>query len=785
LQFLAVRDGAYETNEYGVLLGPVNAGESRMVTLLYKATASGLAPVVTSADGGVSDGDWQNNWRSGWVFVVPADPGKSIIEMSSQGAILAWDASRQQVLAAFPNKSWDLFVLDPGTLEPVSRMSLPGLPQFIVTCNNGRHAWVSLSDASALRVDLNSMSIDLQFSYGEAAPVWAVATPPGKSNLLVVAADPGWLGNNRLILFDNGLKRPGEYGPIGWAGGGVSLLFTAEGRFFLGASQMLRELRLTPTGFEEVRNLDNAAQYDNVSLTWAAGRLFYKLGRWVDPGTGAFDDSLFPGYPLTTDEQTSQLYTASGSRILWGGTPMQIRCLDATSLASKWQAVLELPSSDVGAILPMGTNGCVLVGSSVWLVRPQLFGAPAADLALGISNAPVTAEVGIPLEVRVSVTNRSVWTAPNTSVQVLFGPGLTYTDQPPGGAGKVSLGDLNGVTNFSVWALPTAAGATELELQTTSNLPDPAPDAGRANIPITVLPPPVLQLDNTVLPEGRSYNSTPVTARLSRPASTNLSVSFAVAPIAARPEDFQVLSGSFEFAPGESSARAYLVQGNATPEFDKTALLTLSSTSVVLAASNVVLTIANDDWPMVSVTNVSLAEGNSGFTNANFKFSLSPKAPFPVSVQFEVVPGTATPGADYLPRQGWIQVPANTDSQIVPVPVLGDRAFEPAETASLVLLSTMNASMGSGSAPLTIRNDDAPAAPFLHVAPLGPDLFRFEFVTEPGATYQLQSRTNLTGDTWKNAGTTVSGTGNVEGESQPAPSGSAIFYRLRAWSNSR
>lgn len=782
LQFLGVQNSGHGTNEYGVLLGSVDAGDSRTVGLLYKAVAPGLAPVVTSANGSVSDGDWHNSWGSGWVYVAPADPGKSIIEMSSQGSLMAWDASRQQVLAAFPDKSWDLFVLNPGTLEPVSRMRLPGLPQFIVTCNNGRHAWVSLSDASAVRVDLDAMSIDQQFSYGEAAPVWAVATPPGKSNLLVVATDPGWLGNNRLILFDNGVKRPGEYGPLGWAGGGVSLLFTPEGRLFLGASQMLRELRLTATGFEEVRNLDGAAQYDNVSLTRAAGRLFYKLGRWVDPETGTFDDGLFPAYPLAADDQTSLLYTASGSRILWGGAPMQIRCLDAASLASRWQAVLELPSSDVGAILPMGTNGCVLVGSSTWLVRPQLFDAPAADLALSVSNAPTTAEIGIPLEVRVSVTNRSVWTAPNASVLVQLGPGLTFTDLPQGEAGKLSLGDLNGVTNFSVWALPTAAGPTTLRLQATSNLPDPAPDGGRADIPITVLPPPVLQLDNTTLPEGSSYRPSSLTARLSRPASTNLSVTFAVTPLAAGPDDFRVLSGSFDFAPGETSAWAYIIEGNGVPEFDKTARLTLSSTNVSLAASNVVLTIANDDWPTLSVTNVSLAEGNSGFTNASYKFVLSQKAPFPVSVQFEVVPATATPGLDYLPRLGWIQFPANTDSQTVPVPVLGDTAFELTETASLVLFSAANADLGSASAPLTIRNDDAPRAPSLHMTPASPGLFRFEFVTEAGATYQLQSRTNLTTDPWKNLGTAVSGTGNVESSSQATPAGST-FYRLKAWAN--
>ena len=782
LQFLGVRDNAFGTNEYGVLLGGIGPRESRTVTLVYKALAPGLTPVVTSAGGSVTDPRRENDRRSGWTFIVPADPNQAVVEMSSQGPILAWDRSRQQVLAAFPNKSWDLFVLNPWTMEPVSSLSLPGLPEFIAPCNNGKHVWVSMAGGWATRIDLDAMSIDQQFVYADVSgPVWAVATPPGKSNILVVATDPGWLGNNRLLLFENGVRLPGEYAPLGWAGGGVSLLFNSEGRFFLSCSQMLRELRLTPTGFEEVRNFDSAARYDSVSLSYAASRLFYYLGRWVDPATGAFDDSLFPAYPLAADEQTSLLYTATGSRILWGGPPMTIQCLDAQTLASRWRAVPELPASEVGGILPMGTNGCLVVGSSMWHVRPALFGPPAADLVLTVSNAPATAEIGIPVRVQVNLTNRSVWTASDASLRVEFGPGLAFTEQPPGPTGTISLGDLNGSTNLSVWALPTAPGTTTVGLQATSRLPAPEPAAGQATVHLTTLPPPVFQLDNTTIPEGGSYSATPLVAQISRPASTNLSASFSVTPLASRPEDFRLLSGTFEFAPGESRALASIIQGNSTPESNKTALLTFSSTNLALARNNAVLTIVNDDFPTVSVTNVTLSEGNAASTNATFRFSLSSKAPFPVAVQFLMLPGTASPGTDYIPRQGRVQFPANTDSQSISVPILGDTMFEPAETASVVLLSATEAVIPSASALLTIKNDDSPPIPVLNLVHADPAALQFQFISEPGANYQLQTKTNLASGGWISTGSQVTGNGERPPSPSRAPLQKTAFYRLRAW----
>ncbi|HYG33767.1 MAG TPA: Calx-beta domain-containing protein [Clostridia bacterium] len=268
---------------------------------------------------------------------------------------------------------------------------------------------------------------------------------------------------------------------------------------------------------------------------------------------------------------------------------------------------------------------------------------------------------------------------------------------------------------------------------------------------------------------------------MSRPAPTNLTASFTVTPLSAQTTDFVTLSGDFQFAPGSTKAYTYIVADNYLPELDKTALLTFSSTNLLLARTNALLTIVNDDFPQVSVTNVTVVEGNAGFTNATFKVALSAKAPFPVDVQFQAFPGTAMPGSDYLAREGWLHFPPNVDSQILSVAVLGDPLYEPTETASLALLSATNALISSASALITIKNDDLPQVPELKLASDESGLLRFEFASTPGATYQLQSRTNLTTDRWKNTSSTVSGNGATSSITLPKPDQTSLFYRLIAW----
>jgi hypothetical protein len=779
LEFLGVAGNAYPTNEYGPLLGRIDPGQSKTAVLRYRAKGAGILPISAYAEGSSNDPQAGNNRGGTWTYAVPADTNQVVTELNFPGSILAWDWSRQQVLAAFPNDFWSLFVLNPVTLEPVSELPLPGLPEFLAACNDGVHAWVSLAGGAAVRVDLNALTVDPQFRFDpNQTSVRSIATPPGQATTLLAAID--W---SVVRIFDNGVLRSGEYGPLGWPGGGVPMLFTPDGRLFLASSQILRELRLTPSGFSLVRNLDSAALYSGLSLSYATNRLFFSEGRVVNLDTGSVDDTLLSTAPLVADDETGVAYTAFGSRILWGGPPMIIRSFSADTLASRWRLELPLPSSDVAGVLPMGTNGAIIIGDKMWLVKPTQLGAPAVELAV-VAAAPTNVDgVGINFAIPITVTNSRAWTAPETQLAVELSPGLVFADGTPGaGTNRVTLalGALNGGTNLVLQARAVTNGNFAIWVTATNALPDLVPSNNTQQLSLTVLPPPVFFLDSAGVLEGSASRPGSLVAWLSRSAPSALNASFTIQLLTAQTADFNALTGQFQFSPGQQKATSSVIRGDAVPELDESALFVLSSSNLTLASTSAVITIVNDDRPQITVTNVTVNEGNSGRTNANFRVTLSAKAPFPVEVLFCTTPLTATAGSDFIPREGWLRYEANEDLKTVAVPVIGDVDYEPSETATFILLDKVNADFASAQAVLTIRNDDLPPAPWV-VLSQSPDRgLSIEFDTVFGATYQLQTKTNLTTDSWKLLPNSLTGSGQPGSFPLPPPNSAQGFYRILA-----
>ena len=90
------------------------------------------------------------------------------------------------------------------------------------------------------------------------------------------------------------------------------------------------------------------------------------------------------------------------------------------------------------------------------------------------------------------------------------------------------------------------------------------------------------------------------------------------------------------------------------PEADETFFLDLTQASnAVLADSQGVCTILNDDViPGLNIESASVAEGNSGTTNAVFTVGLSAASGQSVTVDYATANGTATAGSDYVAASG-------------------------------------------------------------------------------------------------------------------------------------
>ena len=110
--------------------------------------------------------------------------------------------------------------------------------------------------------------------------------------------------------------------------------------------------------------------------------------------------------------------------------------------------------------------------------------------------------------------------------------------------------------------------------------------------------------------------------------------------------------------------------------------------------------------PTVSISDVTVAEGNSGTSNANFTVNLSSASTTPVTVAYATSNGTATAGADYTATSGTVTFAAGVTSQTVAVKVTGDNTVEPNETFTVTLSNPTGATISKATATGTITNDD-------------------------------------------------------------------------------
>ena len=112
----------------------------------------------------------------------------------------------------------------------------------------------------------------------------------------------------------------------------------------------------------------------------------------------------------------------------------------------------------------------------------------------------------------------------------------------------------------------------------------------------------------------------------------------------------------------------------------------------------------------VSINNVTLAEGDTGTTNAVFTVTLAAPPTENITVNFETVDVTATAGTDYLPTSGTLLFTVlSAQTQTISVPIMGDRVVEPDEEFGVVLTASTNVVVLNGTGQGIILNDDAGA----------------------------------------------------------------------------
>ncbi|MEX0670337.1 MAG: Calx-beta domain-containing protein [Pirellulales bacterium] len=179
--------------------------------------------------------------------------------------------------------------------------------------------------------------------------------------------------------------------------------------------------------------------------------------------------------------------------------------------------------------------------------------------------------------------------------------------------------------------------------------------------------------------------------------------------------DFRPLSQlPLIFGPGESvkKFRIQTLADGIANEYDEFFFLRLTPMSAAFPKVDpfgiTIPGIGPAPLPTVSVSDVTVTEGNSGVTAATFTISLSGRYGLPVTLNYASADATATVAdKDYESVTGSVTIAPGDTTAVVTVNIVGDTAFEPDETFSLVVSAPVNATLAKATGVATIRNDDA------------------------------------------------------------------------------
>ncbi|NOT53587.1 MAG: hypothetical protein HOP18_03185, partial [Deltaproteobacteria bacterium] len=219
-----------------------------------------------------------------------------------------------------------------------------------------------------------------------------------------------------------------------------------------------------------------------------------------------------------------------------------------------------------------------------------------------------------------------------------------------------------------------------------------------------------LRINDVKRGEGNSGTSAFVfTASLSQASTALVTVNYATTNGSATAGgDYTATSGALTFNPGETIKTISVpVSGDTGIEQNETFLVNLSAPSgATLTDGQGVGTILNDDGFILRVTDVILAEGNSGAKAFIFTVSLTQGAKVFVTVDYATANGTATAGSDYAAKNGTLTFNPGQASQTVVVNVAGDTLLEPNEVFALNLSNASGATIFDDQAIGVILNDE-------------------------------------------------------------------------------
>lgn len=109
----------------------------------------------------------------------------------------------------------------------------------------------------------------------------------------------------------------------------------------------------------------------------------------------------------------------------------------------------------------------------------------------------------------------------------------------------------------------------------------------------------------------------------------------------------------------------------------------------------------------LTVFNAQILEGQSGFKTLSMLVGLNVPSTQLITADYLTQDGTATADVDYIPRTGQLVFQPGITNQTVSIQIIGDLNPEQDENFDLLITNAVNASIATGIAVATIRDDDS------------------------------------------------------------------------------
>jgi hypothetical protein len=220
-------------------------------------------------------------------------------------------------------------------------------------------------------------------------------------------------------------------------------------------------------------------------------------------------------------------------------------------------------------------------------------------------------------------------------------------------------------------------------------------------------PPSVTVSDATVSEGNTGTRAATFTVTLSAASSQPVTVAYAaVNGTAAAGSDYQAASGTLTIPAGQTTGTiTVLVNGDRLGETNEAFSVNLSSPTNATITDGQGVGIIIDDEPHVSISDVTVAEGNSGTRAATFTVTLSAAYDANVTVTYATANGTSA-GSDFTATSGTLTFTPGQTAKTISVVVKGDRLGETNETFFVNLGGATNATIADAQGVGTIVDDE-------------------------------------------------------------------------------